>query len=257
MSSSPPSDRRLSRTSRRVLRLFGIAAAVGLVFLASYPGAFASPYEPASETERYQHAIIPESSDAYEKMTGEREFETVDYAELSPTAQELIDRTKAGEPGHCDRIRYTPEICQDFVLVCDEYRADELPGEFTYGEDLRPEDAYVLVEDGDDRYILQTGAEGHADMFMRAGIIGRFFVLVTLIPLAAVVGGVAVGTEEDRLLAGTVGGGVAVAAVGVLLPYVEMFGPAPVSGLSVPFLGFVWLGMIGVVGNVLYRRWDQ
>lgn len=244
----------MSPSPHRLLRGSGIVIAVLLLGLASYPGTFATPYVTAQETPRYTHTIVPESSPLYEEYTEDSDHEVYQYDELSPVGQELFDRTRAAEPRaqYNGERRYTPDVCRDFVLVCDEYSQDELPEQFTYGTELDYEDAFVFIADGDDRYLFQTGITGH--LFLAPFPVDFVIRWLTVLPLALFVAIVTRKATSDRVLGGTVGGGILVAAVGVLAPYIEMIGLGPARTIGILFLAGVWISILGTGGYWLSQR---
>lgn len=234
----------------RVRRGFGIVIAILLVGLIFYPGALASPYITAQDGPQYAHTIIPESSPMYEEYTSEYELETYRYDELSPVARELFDRTRAADPRpqYNDERRYIPDVCRDFVLVCDAYSQNELPGEFTYGTELSTEATLQFIE-ADERYLFQTGYTSHATLF---AFPFRFFMAVlVMLPLAIGVAVTAVKSENARILAGTVGGGVVVAVLSLLAPYLEMYGIVSARLIGVLVLAGVWLVLLAIGGYKL------
>lgn len=242
----------MSPPSRRLLRFSGIAVAVVLLGLAFYPGTLTSPYATSQDTLRYAHTIVPESSPQYEEYAEEHDPETLRYDELSPVARELFDRTKAAEPRSYDgERRYVPDVCRDFVLVCDTYSQDELPDEFTYGTELTYEEAFVFIEDGDDRYLLRTGITGH--LFFGSLPVGFVTRWLTMLPLAAFVAVVTLRSESDRVLGGAVGGSAAVAALGFLAPYAEMAGLVSTWIIGVLLLGGVWFSIFTAGGYRFYQ----
>ena len=243
----------MPQPSTRSLRYAGIAVAVVLLGLAFYPGALATPYVTADETPKYAHTIVPESSPNYDDYTEGYDHEVYQYDDLSPVGRELFDRTRAAEPRaqHNDERRYIPDVCRGFVLVCDEYAQDELPEQFTYGTELDYDEAFVFVEDGDERYLLRTGTTGH--MFL-APFPFRFFLgMLALLPLSLFVAVVTFGPWSDRSVVGAVGGVALVAVLSVLTPYVEMagFGSARVVGLAV--LVGVWVSILAAGGHRFYQ----
>ena len=242
----------MSPTPHQVLRYSGIAVAVFLLGLAFYSGTLTSPYVTGQDTPRYAHAIVPESSPQYEEYVEEHDTEVLRYDELSPMAQELFDRTRAAEPRSYDGEReFIPVVCRDFVLVCDAYPQDDLPDEFTYGTELTYEEAFVFVEDGDDRYLLRTGITGH--LFF--GPLPVDFVIrwLTMLPLAALVAVITRRSESDRVLVGAVVGSAAVAALGVLAPYAEMAGLVSTWKIGVLLAGGVWFSIFTAGGYRLYQ----
>lgn len=236
--------------SYRPLRVAGIVVAVLLLGLAVYPGTLTSPYVSGDDTPRYAHTIVPESSAEYEEVTSEHDPEVYQYGGLSPTAQELFDRTRAAEPRPDGERRYIPTVCREFVLVCDEYAQDELPEEFTYGTELSYDEAFVIIEDGDNRYLLRTGITGH--LLFAPFPVGFALAVLTMLPLAVFVATVTFRSKSKRLLGGTVGGGALVATLGVVAPYIEMAGLLPTWVLGVVLLGGVWFAILAAGGYRLY-----
>lgn len=244
----------MSPSSHRLLRLSGVAVAVVLLGLAFYPGTLATPYVTADDTPKYAHTIVPESSPVYEEYTEEYEPRVYQYDDLSPAGQEVFDRARAAEPRpqYSGERRYVPDVCRDFVLVCDEYSRDELPEQFTYGTELTYEESLAFVEDGDDRYLLQTGITGH--LFFGPFPVRFVVAWLTMLPLAALVAVVTVRSGSDRALGGAVGGGALVAVLAVLTPYVEMVGLGSARTIRVALLTAVWLAIVAAGGYWLYRR---
>lgn len=243
----------MSLTSHRLLQFSGIVVAVILFGLAFYPGTLASPYVTAQDTPRYAHTIVPESSPLYEEYTDGYDHEVYRYDDLSPVGQELFDRTRAAEPRpqYNGERRYIPDVCRDSLLVCDKYSRDELPEQFTYGTELTYEEAFVFVEDGDDRYLLRTGITGH--LFFAPVPVRFILAWLTMLPLAAFVAVVTFNSGSDRVLGGVVGGGALVATLGVLAPYSEMVGLVSARVIGVLVLGGVWIGILTAGGYRLYR----
>ena len=241
----------MSPSSRRLVRISGIFIAVLLIALAFYPGTLATPYVTAQDSPRYAHTILPESSPIYEEYTDKYDPEVYRYDELSPVAQELFDRTRAAEPRpqYNGNRRYVPDVCGEFMLVCDGYAQDELPEEFTYGTELPPEETLAFVEDGDDRYLLQTGYTDHVTLF---AIPFRLFIAwLTMFPLAAFVIVVAFTAESDRVLAGTIGAGALVAILSFLTPYLQMNGLGSAWTIRYLLLGSVWSTLLVAGGYKL------
>lgn len=244
----------MSPSLHRLLQATGSVIAVLLLGLAFYPGTFATPYVTAQETPKYTHTIVPESSSLYDEFTEDYNHEVYQYDELSPVGQELFDQTRAAEPRpqYNGERRYIPDVCRDFMLVCDEYSQDELPEQFTYGTELDYEDAFVFIEDGDDRYLLQTGITGH--LFFAPFPIDFAIRWLTVLPLALFITVVTHKAESDRVLGGAVGGGIVVATVGILAPYIEMVGLGSARKISILFLAGVWIGILCTGGYWLYQR---
>lgn len=241
----------MTPATRRRLRVLGLGVALLLVVLALYPGTLASPSLSPHESVQYSHAVEPESSERYAEWTEEVDLDTYAYEDLSPPARELFDRTRAAEPSQYGwKYTYTPRVCRDAVLVCDGFFRHELPAEFTYGEELTPQEALVIVEDGDDRYLLKTGQFGHGDRF--GPPVRQVGVWLTVFPLALFVGVVAVSAASDRVLVGTVGWGVLVATLAVLAPYLEMIGAMSARLLGVLLVMTVWAGVLAAAGSWIH-----
>lgn len=229
--------------SHRILQAAGLVLAVLLVGLAFYPGAVASPYV-AEDSYRYNHQIVPETAAAYDETV--EQARTYRYSELSGTAQTFVDRTRAAPAGE-----YTPVVCQEFVLTCDEYSQDDLPPEFTYGEDLQEEDASVVIRDGDEAFLFQTGMVGHG--WFRLPL--RFLTAsLLLLPLAGVVSLAAIRSESERVLAGAAGAGAIIASLAVATPYIEMYGLLDAQTTGLLLLAGVWTGILAMGGYRLAQR---
>lgn len=240
--------------SHRRVRLAGFVVAALLLVLAAYPGTFGAPYVTASDGPQYAHTIVPAGSPLYDEYTSGYDHEVYQYEELSPVARELFDRTRAAEPReqYNGERRYIPEVCRDFMLVCDTYYEDDLPEEFTYGTELDYEEAFVFVEDGSDRYLLQTGWTGQGGLF--AFPVRVVLSWLTLVPLAGFIGLLATKSADTGLLTGAVGGGILVAVGSLLSPYVEMMGVASGLAIGLVCLVVVWLSITVTGGRALYQR---
>lgn len=244
----------MSPPTQPLLRGSGIVIALLLVGLIFYPGAFASPYVTAQDGPQYAHTIIPESSPTYEGYTSEYDPEVYHYDALSPVAQDLFDRTRAADPRpqYNDERRYIPAVCRGFMLVCDTYHHDELPDEFTYGTELSPEETLQFVETDDERYLLQTGWDSHGTLF---AFPFRFVIaLLTMLPLAVAVAGTAVRSEDSRIVASAAGGGAAVIVLGLLAPYLEMYGLIPARPIGLFSVVAVWLVLLA---TGVYRAYQS
>jgi len=244
----------MSLPSHRQLKVAGFVVAALLLALAAYPGSFGDPYVTASDSPKYAHTIVPESSPLYEEYTAGYDHEVYQYAELSPVARELFDRTRAAEPReqYNGNRRYIPAVCRGFMLVCDTYHEDDLPEEFTYGTELDYDEAFVFIDDGSDRYLLRTGWTGHGGLF--AFPIRSVLSWLTLLPLAGFIGLLAARAADTSLLTGAVGGGAVVAVASLLSPYVEMTGAVSGLAIGVVCLLAVWLSIIATGGRALYHR---
>lgn len=237
----------MSPSTDRLLRFAGALVAVLLVALAFYPGTLAAPYVNATDPYGYTHTIVPESSSQYEYLTDETSPEVYRYEDLSPVARTMFDRTLAADPGRfTDGPSYVPQVCRDFMLVCDGYREREMPDEFTYGMRLAPEESAVFVEKGGERYLLQTGSDGH--YFFGPLPFGFLTAWLALPPLAVLVALVVGKASADRVRWGVVALGALVAALAVLAPYLAFYGLAPVWVTRGLVLGAAWLTILGAGG---------
>lgn len=234
------------------LRVAGLVLAALLLALALYPGSFAAPY--VADGPAYDHTIVPESSPLYDDYTEGYDHEVYQYAALSPVAQELFDRTRTAEPReqYNGERQYRPDVCRAFLLVCDSYAEDELPAEFTYGTELSHEEAFVFVEDGDERYLLRTGTTDH--LFLAPFPTGFVLSWLTLLPLAAIVAIAAFRVEDERVLGGMIVGGTLVGAIGFGAPYVAFARLAPAWVLGTVAMAGVWLGALAWGSRWVYRR---
>lgn len=232
----------MPQLSTRLLRLTGVLVAILLLGLAGYSGTLASPYMTGQDSLQYSHAIVPETSAAYDE-----EVQPVyQYDELSPVARTVVDRTRASPNGE-----YVPIVCQAFMLVCDEYTRDELPEEFTYGEQLRYGEGLVFIEDGNDRFLFETGSTFHGLPSLPVRLLSAWG---TVLPLAAIVAGITFRSKNDRVLAGTVSIGVLVAALCLLAPYIEMAGLVSARVIGLLLVSVVWAGILAMGGYRLYRQ---
>lgn len=228
--------------STRLFRLFGALVAILLFGLATYSGTLASPYLTGQDSLQYSHAIVPETSAAYDE-----EVQPVyQYDELSPVAQTFVDRTRAAPNG-----KYIPDVCQDFMLICDGYTRDELPDEFTYGRQLRYGEGLVFIEEGNDRFLFETGSTFHGLPFIPVRLLSAW---LTVLPLSVIVAVAAFRSENDRVLACTVSSGVLVAALCLLAPYIEMAGLVSAQAIGLLLVSAVWAGILAMGGYRLYRR---
>lgn len=238
-------------TNRRIdIGLIAAAVVVALLLgaLAFYPGVLAPGYN--SNVVNYEHKI---EAGPGENVTSEVEFEagtdlediTYRYEDLSPTAQELFDRTLAAGFG-----TYTADICTEHVIVCDGYYQEELPPEFTYGESLDNALLYTVIEYNGDEYLLRTGVDRTANNpnFLY-GFYWIFFRGLLLLHAGAIATATLIrlyrGTNtNNQIYAMLVGGGAVSATVGFLIPYIQMAGL--VSGPGQLF----WLVTVVVFGYV-------
>lgn len=224
----------------RSLRLLVFIIALLLVGLAFYPGTLVSPYEPQSY--QYEHAVAPESTENFEQYTADVDPPVREYDDLSPAGQTLFDRARAEPAGtYSGWHRYTPTVCRPAMVVCDGVHANELPPEFTYGENLEPAESLSIIVDGDaqrssdsrtqsgdgeDRYLLRTGDMSHADsLFAFDEIVS----VVTLVPLGLFFAAVAVtptlSPRGHRVAALAVGGGIGLVVISaVTVPPLVLLG---------------------------------
>ena len=234
----------MSLSIDRPLQIVGIGVSLLLLWLAFYPGTVASPYV-AEDSYRYSHHILPETAAGYDDFI--EEAPTHEYSELSPLAQTFVTRTRES-PTH----EYTPTVCQEFMLSCDQYSQSELPGVFTYGDELSPEEATVVIRDGEERFVLQTGMVGHGWFSIP---VRWLTACLTVVPLGLFVGAVALRSKSRPLLSGAIGAGVLVALFSVAAPYIEMF-VIVIQAQTIGFvlLGGVWSGLFTFCGHRLSRR---
>lgn len=230
-----------------------------------YLGTLALGYD--GDTWEYGHEIEEGPS---ANITPEGEFEPATdaeypsyrYEELSPTAQEFFDRTRTA-----DSATYTPNICEDYVLVCNGYYEEELPAEFTYGQSLDNASLYTAIEYDDSTYLLRTGT---SDEPLAPNFLLGFNILIFRGLLLLHSGTIATITlvrlsgrwtsANDDIYTILIGVGVVFATAGFLLPYVQLSGlvsgevPTTVLGTAVVFayaaFALVWLAV------AIARRFD-
>lgn len=221
----------MDQLSTRNLRILGIVIAVLLVALAFYPGTLTSPHV-QENPQQYTNTLVSE-------WEGDDDPAVYQYGELSPVAQEIFDRTR-------NRLRYTPDICRGFMLICDGYYEDELPDEFTY---TLNSEAYVIIEDGNESYILQTGTFSHGDYFIfTPSLMDALYSFLILLTVAAVTVAVVVKNPNERMLKGTVGGGAMVGAFAFLAPYLELLELITASSLRLLLIGAYFVIMFLISG---------
>jgi len=237
---------------------FAVVVFLLLASLAFYPGTLAPGYD--GNTWNYHHEI--EEGPGVNSSTGgefepatDPEYPSYRYEELSPTAQEMFDRTRTA-----DSATYTPNICMDYVLVCNGYYEEELPTEYTYGVSLDNASLYTAIEYDGATYLLQTGISEAPNnpnfmygfsillfrglLLLHAGTIAT----ITLVRLS----GRWTSANNDSY-SNLIGGGVVFATAGFLLPYVELSGlirgewhmTLLASAVAVMYavFGLVWLTM--------------
>lgn len=233
----------MSPSTHRILQGIGLVVAVVLVGLLFYPGTLASPYV-ADDAQAYDNRVVPETAAAYDEYV--EQAPTYRYDELSGPAQTFVDRTRAAPDDE-----YTPVVCRAFVVTCDEYTRDDLPSEFTYGDDVREENAFVVIQDGDEELLFQTGMISHGLPWLPV----RFLTMVFLLfPLAGAVGTTALRSENERVVGGVAGLGAVVAALAVAAPYLEMYGLLDAQTTGFLLLGGFWACLVGWSGYRLAGR---
>lgn len=212
----------------------GLVAVAVVVFLllgslAFYPGTLALGYD--GDTWEYGHEIEGGPGDnittggEFESAT-DPEYPSYRYEELSPTAQEFFDRTRAD-----DSATYTPNICEDYVLVCNGYYEEELPTEFTYGQSLDNASLYTAIEYDGATYLLRTGTSdeplapnflyGFNFLLFRGLLLLHSGTLAT-ITLVQLSGRWTSANDDTYTI--LIGGGTVFATAGFLLPYVQLSG---------------------------------
>lgn len=246
----------MNQSIRQLFRVFGVCVAVVLVALAFYPGTLAT-----SETvPEYTYSLTPESTDEYEYTVDRIDAQydgdppVYQYENLSPLVQALFDQTNNADPDD----RYRTPVCTDSQIFCDGHSRSDLLDEefkaFSLPEDIQTQDAFVFVEDGDDRYLLvMTQPGGHTE--------SRYMFHLLLVGLTVIPAGIAVGvgalrSNRDDVLVGTVAGGLLVAVFGLSASSVDALGILSVERSLALLLVGVWTGIFTGVGYQLYR-WAQ
>lgn len=243
--------------SRQLLRLVGLFVAAVLVCLAFYPGTFAS----SDTVPEYAFSVEKESTEEYEYVAGRIDAQHDERPdrhqidELSPVVRDLYDEADAAGP---HGRHYTP-VCTDHLLFCDGHSRGELLDrefeEFSLPEDVQTRDAFVYVEDDGERSLLvlrQPGGHTESRYHFHLYLVG-----LTMIPAGAFVAGGSLTSKRDRLLAGTVGGGVLVVILGIGAGAIERVGLVSVSALLLLVFVGVWTSIVAVLGYRLYRRWSD
>ncbi|WP_281193346.1 hypothetical protein [Halorubrum sp. F4] len=213
---------------------FAVVVALLLVGLPFYAGTFSPGYSPNSYN--YEHEIEAGPAD---DVTGGLELGddtdlediTYEYEEMSPTARELFDRTL-----RADSSEYVPDVCENYVLVCDGYYKQDLPSEFIYGPGMSDEFRYSVVEYDGNGYLLRTGVEEGSGPNFLLGFVVFFVRGLMLLHGGAIAAATAVRLSDrwtglgSRGYTALVGGGALLVALGVLTPYLEMYvGISPVT----------------------------
>ena len=235
-----------TRWSNTGLIVAAVIVALLLGALAFYPGVLAPGYN--TNVEDYEQSIEAGPS---ENVTSEVELEagtnleqiTYRYEELSPSAQELFDRTRTA-----DSATYTPDICLEHVLVCNGYHQEDLPPEFTYGAGLDDASLYTVIEYGGDQYLLRTGVEYTANTAnLLYGLLWLFFRGLLLFHAAIIVTTTLLRLSQRintnaQLYAILIAGGALTGTVGFLIPYIEMAGLVSGRGNVFRLVTIVTLG---------------
>ena len=223
------------------LVILAVVVAVLLIFLPFYAGTFAPGHVLAQY--HYDHEIEAGPTDnvtggvelgsgveldkRLDEGTDIEDLRYYEYEKLSPTARVLFDRTLNTESG-----KYTPVVCENYVLVCDGYYEQDLPAEFTYGEGAQDELRYSVIESNGDEYLLRTGISlGGA-----WATIGEFWLMYFLRGLMILHGVAIIAATAVRLsdrwtvttdglgYSALVGTGALFAVLSFLTPYLQMYG---------------------------------
>lgn len=115
---------------------------------------------------RYEHTVEPVGSEAYQERLDEitgpdgnaSDLRQRSYANLSPAAREIFDRTLENEPSSDGAYAYTPTLCRDDAVACPYRDRGDLPPEFSYEPDAPPADSAIVVHTADGTYLYSTGA---------------------------------------------------------------------------------------------------
>lgn len=219
--------------------------------LAFYPGTLAPGYD--GDTWKYHHETeegpgVNSSTEGEFESTTDPEYPSYRYEELSPTARKFFDRARTA-----DSATYTPNICEDHMLVCNGYYEEELPTEFTYGLSLDNASLYTAIEYNGATYLLRTGS---AYEFNNPNFLLGFNILLFRGLLLLHSGTIATITlvrlsgrltrANDDIYTILLGGGVVSAMTGFLLPYVQL------SGLFRGEASMTFLGTAVALGYALF-----
>jgi len=211
----------------------------------------ASPYETTTPAP-YLHQAVPETSDRFDRLTAEYGFDpddAVDVSTLSPTGQQVVERTVTGSPDADGWYRYELPVCVDGVFGCDSVR--EPPTAFTYGT-AQPSAIFTLVAVDGERYLFQTGVQPGADTTgdLRGQSVGTYTWLAGLLPLGVLVGAATlIGHHSDRRrvadLVVALGG--VVLTAGLAVPYLVVGDVVAYDTIAWPLFG----GVLAAVGVAL------
>ena len=229
---------------RRLLAGVVVGTLLLLSGVAPYP-VFGSPYQ-TSEPAPYLHQAISEDDPDFGNLVDLYGFDpeaSTAVEELSPTGQLAVERTIASEPDRSGWHRYELPVCRDVMVVCDSVR--EPPAAFQYGEGT-PEDVFTIIEADGQRYLFQTGVQTDAGLTDGIGDqpMSTYVWLFGLLPLGAVViatSAIAQQTERQRVPNVLTAVGFGMLAIGVVVPYLSVFGVVSYDAIS-------QLLLIGVVG---------
>ncbi|QZA88017.1 hypothetical protein K0C01_09450 [Salinarchaeum sp. IM2453] len=219
-------------------RILGIITAVLLIGCLFYLGSLAYPYIFSGGAD-YHHSVSPETDEHYEDIVHEHNdtIEVHQYEELSPAAQEVFNRAKVDGS-------FTPDICQNYTIICDGYYKDELPDDFTYGEGLSIDEAYDIIEQDDNRYLLLTGDRYHATGPAIDRAVPQIVLWLTVVPLVLFIGAVTFRAENEQLIQVAVSVGLGSMIVIIAAPYITMIGAISTFNLSLLFLAAVWTSIV-------------
>jgi len=236
--------------------VFGLVVGSLLIFSGIVPQPiFGSPYE-TEEPAPYLHQAVPEDDSQFVSLVDLYEFDpesATPVAQLSPLAQQTVERTVTSQPGGDGWLRYELPVCKDSMVVCDSVR--EPPGEFHYGEGT-PEQVFTIIEVDGERYLFQTGVQTGANLSNGLGDqpVSTYLWIFGLLPFGAVlIAATAIGhqTGHNRLstLLTVVGAGLLV--VGLAVPYLTVAGVISYAAIATQLLaGVVALTLLAVGGLV-------
>jgi hypothetical protein len=236
--------------------LVGFGVGLLLIFSGVVPHpVFGSPYE-TSDPAPYLHEAVPEDHNRFESLVDLYNFtpESATSVEtLSPTGQQVVDRTISSEPDAEGWLRYELPVCRDSMLVCDSVR--EPPAEFEYDEGP-PQQVFTIIEADGNRYLFQTGVPTGTGLTDGLGDQpeSTYIWIFGLLPFGVIVIAVqAIGqqTGQRRLPAVLTAGGIGLLVVGFAVPYLTVAGVISYDALSRPLLfGVVGVTLLAVGGLV-------
>lgn len=197
----------------------------------AYPGALTAPYEPGP---REPVVISHESTEAFTATVADRDAareSAVPVDDLSESQRRAFEAAKAQEPAEYDaaaatsgRQSFQPPICDDSLLVCDEY--EELPeapsngSSSAYISENATGHQYGTVEDTDgDLYLVRVGFRGAYMGWSLTPIFERLSKLLSLGPFALFLAYRGVTDDPPGLTRTAVGCGAALIAFVLAYPY--------------------------------------